>query len=96
MDQNEEMDHRKPQVVRKGWTMTERAELGIDGNCGFALLGPNIQEGEAEFEEFSGDLHTTEGAKAAKRAINRAYQRLKARINRPISYFLGESHPDFC
>lgn len=29
----------------------ERAQLGIDGNCGFALLGPNLQEGEAEFVE---------------------------------------------
>jgi hypothetical protein len=25
----------------------QRAELGIDGNCGFALLGENIQDGEA-------------------------------------------------
>lgn len=33
--------------------MTERAELGIDGNCGFALLGENIQEGEAEFVEIT-------------------------------------------
>ena len=31
--------------------MSERAELGIDGNCGFALLGVNLQEGEAEFVE---------------------------------------------
>ncbi len=31
--------------------MNERAQLGIDGNCGFALLGPDIQEGEAEFVE---------------------------------------------
>lgn len=27
----------------------ERAEVGIDGNCGYALLGYNIQEGEVEF-----------------------------------------------
>ena len=25
-----------------------------------------------------------------------AYRRLKERIGRPISYFIGESHPDFC
>lgn len=31
--------------------MSERAQLGIDGNCGFALLGENLQEGEAEFVE---------------------------------------------
>lgn len=74
----------------------ERAELGIDGNCGFALLGEDLQVGEAEFEEFRGDIQTKEGARQAKLAINRAYQRLKARIGRPISYFLGESHPDHC
>lgn len=76
--------------------MTERAELGVDGNCGFALVGPNIQEGEAEFEVFAGDVKTSEGSRQAKLAINRAYQRLKARLGRPISYFIGESHPDFC
>ena len=36
--------------------MTERAELGVDGNCGFALVGPDLQVGEAEFEEFAGDV----------------------------------------
>jgi hypothetical protein len=74
----------------------ERAELGIDGNCGFALIGENLQEGEAEFEEFAGDPKTSEGMRQAKLAINRAYQRLKGRIGRPISYYLGESHPDHC
>lgn len=64
----------------------ERAVLGIDGNCGFALLGRNIQEGEAEFEEFAGDVRTSEGRQAAKRAINKAYQRLKLRVGHPISY----------
>lgn len=76
--------------------MTERAELGVDGNCGFALVGPNIQEGEAEFEEFVGDVKTSEGTRQAKLAINRAYQRVKTRLDRPISYFIGESHSDFC
>jgi hypothetical protein len=28
-----------------------RAVLGIDGNAGFALLGGDLQEGEAEFVE---------------------------------------------
>lgn len=76
----------------------ERAELGMDGNCGFALLGENLQEGEAEFDEVRGtSLHpdpTSDGAK--RQAINRAYTRLKARLGRPISYFIGPSHPDYC
>lgn len=76
--------------------MTERAELGVDGNCGFALIGPDLQVGEAEFEEFAGDMRTSEGARQAKLAINRAYQRLKAKLGRLISYYIGESHPDHC
>lgn len=76
--------------------MPERAELGVDGNCGFALVGPNLQEGEAEFEEFVGDVKTSDGARQAKIAINRAYTRLRVRLGHPISYFIGESHPDFC
>ena len=31
--------------------LLQRAELGVDGDNGFALLGPNLQEGEAEFVE---------------------------------------------
>lgn len=76
----------------------ERAELGVDGNCGFALLGENIQEGEAEFEpikDFGLHCHR-EQRRQAKLAINRAFTRLKARIDRPISYYLGTSHPDHC
>lgn len=75
----------------------ERAELGIDGNCGFALVGADLQVGEAEFEEIRGtELNpdpTSAGAK--KQAISRAFTRLKARIGKPISYYLGRSHPDF-
>jgi len=74
----------------------QRAHLGVDGNCGFALVGADLQVGEAEFEEFVGDVRTSEGARQAKLAINRAYQRLKARLPHPISYYIGESHPDFC
>ena len=72
-----------------------RAELGVDGNCGFALVGENLQEGEAEFEEIRAtELNpdpNSDGAK--KQAINRAYQRLKDRLDYPISYFLGDSYP---
>lgn len=75
----------------------ERAELGIDGNCGFALLGENIQEGEAEFEEIRGtELHPDPASDGAKRqAINRAFTRLKNRLGRPLSYYIGPSHPDY-
>jgi hypothetical protein len=82
----------------------ERAEIGIDGNAGFALLGENIQEGEAEFVEIAlpaeaskdpNRYHNSEWVAAAKRAANLAHRALKARLHpRVFSYYLGSSHPD--
>lgn len=81
----------------------ERAELGVDGNCGFALLGENLQEGEAEFVEIDlpveaskdpNRYHHSEWVAAAKVAAGKAYRALKARLpDRQFSYFLGSSHP---
>ena len=76
-----------------------RAELGIDGNCGFARVGVNLQEGESGFEEIvSSEPTWTSGyARAAKIAINKAYQRLKTRLGlEHLSYYIGDSHPDHC
>lgn len=71
----------------------DRAELGIDGNAGFALLGENIQEGECEFvtvEKGKDEpLHIAEC-----RAATAAFNKLKDRLNRPsLSYYIGPSHP---
>lgn len=68
----------------------ERAQLGIDGNCGFALLGENIQEGECEFVEIEapGDYE------ARRRAAGMAFRKLKERLQKPnLSYCLG---PGLC
>jgi glutathione S-transferase len=85
--------------------MIDRAELGVDGNAGFALLGEDLQSGEAEFvvidlpPEASKDpnrYHKSEWAAAAKLAINKAYRALKQRLaDREFSYYLGTSHPDY-
>ena len=82
----------------------ERAELGIDGNCGFALLGEDLQSGEAEFVEIQlpveeskdpNRYHHTEWCTAAKRAATIALKNLRARLpNRTFSYYLGKSYPD--
>lgn len=84
----------------------ERAEIGIDGNAGFALLGDDLQSGEAEFvtinlpPEASKDpdrYHKSEWVSAAKSAATAAYKALKARLpDREFSYYLGPSHPDHC
>lgn len=82
----------------------ERAELGVDGNAGFARLGENLQEGEAEFVEIDlpneaskdpNRYHKIEWVDAAKIAINKAYRKLKERLSdQEFSYYLGSSHPD--
>lgn len=87
-------------------TDMKRAELGIDGNCGFALLGDDLQSGEAEFVEIalpvevSADpnrYHKTEWVIAAKIAATAAYKKLKSRLpGDEFSYYLGPSHPDHC
>lgn len=70
--------------------MIERAELGIDGNCGFALLGENIQEGDVEFVEIEYDCEDI--GFIQRRAATKAYRKLKER-HPNISYFLGDSYP---
>jgi len=83
----------------------ERAELGVDGNCGFALVGDDLQSGEAEFVEIAlptsdskspTRYQKSEWVRAAKRAATAAYKALKSRLGRDISYYLGPSHPDHC
>ena len=67
-----------------------RAQLGIDGNCGFALLGGDLQEGESAFSEIQEPNDTNSQLFAAKRAL---YQ-LRERLKMPeLSYYFGPSHP---
>lgn len=76
----------------------KRAVLGVDGNCGFALLGDDLQSGEAEFVEIvSGDpVGTKEWAEAASRASTTAYRKLQDRLSdQQFSYRLDESHPRY-
>lgn len=83
-----------------------RAELGVDGNAGFALLGDDLQSGEAEFVEIAlpveaskdpNRYHHSEWVAAAKVAATAAYRKLKARLaDREFSYYIGPSHPDHC
>ena len=73
-----------------------RAELGVDGNAGFALLGENIQEGECEFvtveKRKDEPLHIAEA-----RAATQAYNALKHRLGLDgLSYYIGPSHPRHC
>lgn len=85
-----------------------RAELGIDGNCGFAILGPDLQDGESEFVEIEvvvpdistrHERYTREHRQQMELveklyACKEAFNRLKKRLNLPeMSYYFGKSHP---
>jgi hypothetical protein len=69
----------------------DKAPLGVDGNAGFALLGRDLQEGEAEFmviEPFGLSPH--DWACAA----HLAFEKLKDRLARPdLGFYFGPSHP---
>lgn len=74
-----------------------RAELGVDGNCGFALLGEDIQSGEAEFIaiQTTAPVGSSEWCRAASTAATTAYHRLKERLApKQFSYYIGPSHPN--
>lgn len=64
----------------------ERVEVGVDGDCGYALLGPNIQEGECEFVKIEASDNPTFNADRAAWGI--ALSRLRDRLGGYIPYFI--------
>src|SRR3990167_6607420 len=67
----------------------DRAQLGIDGDCGFALLGEDLQSGEAEFVKV---IDTGDPLSDELRAAKQAFRKLQQRLNRPdLSYWFGRS-----
>jgi hypothetical protein len=67
-----------------------KARVGIDGNCGFALLGDDLQEGESEFVE----IEEPYDIDAQRFACYLALEKLRVRLNMPLlSWFMDESHP---
>jgi hypothetical protein len=65
----------------------ERAEVGMDGNCGYALLGPNIQEGECEFVEIVYSPSNSPG-ESERLAWGQALFNLRKRLGGFIPYFI--------
>ena len=65
----------------------ERAEVGIDGNCGYALLGANIQEGECEFVEIRYSSRESPDV-SERRAWGEALSNLRKRLGAFIPYFV--------
>ena len=77
----------------------KRAELGIDGTAGFALLGADIQVGEAEFVDIDYKAKDRNGVLVSATtaeliAAKQAFKKLAARLEDPeMSFFFGPSHP---
>jgi len=70
------------------------AILGVDGNAGFALIGPDLQEGESEFVCID-DAPPRWTRKDQKEcwAATQALRRLEARLGFRVGYYVGPSHP---
>jgi len=67
-----------------------RAQLGIDGNCGFALIGPDLQEGESVFVEILEGREPDNQLVACKEAL----KRLRLKVGYPeLNFYFGPSHP---
>lgn len=64
-------------------------EIGIDGDCAYALLGEDLHVGESVFVHVKGEL-TPE---TAFDACILAYQRLCYRFKRRLPYRFDDSYP---
>jgi hypothetical protein len=73
----------------------ERAELGIDGDCGFALLGEDLQLGEAVFVKISEAPKSSTNPESW--AATQAYRKLQARLpDRTFSHYVtSRTHGNF-
>ena len=71
----------------------DRAMLAVDGNCGMALFGENLQDGEAEFVVVA-PRPDEPRQEAEVRACWAALKRLRERLNRPdLSYYWYPCRP---
>lgn len=70
--------------------MSKTVWLSMDGNCGCALLGENLQEGESEFVcvDDAPDIWTHPQDKE-RWAIAQAYKRLCARLGTTFGYYMN-------
>ena len=75
--------------------MRTSAIIGMDGNCGYCLLGKNIQEGEVEFVcvDDAPEIHKENGIRAMERwAMAQAHKRLCKRLGKQIPYYISTDH----
>jgi hypothetical protein len=70
------------------------AWLGVDGNAGFALVGPDLQEGESEFVCIDdAPSRCTQKQQKECWAATQALRRLESRLGFRLGYYVGPSHP---
>lgn len=73
--------------------MNKSAIIGMDGNCGYCLLGDNIQDGEVEFVciDDAPDIHKgfPDEMRSKRWAMTQAYRKLCLRLNMTIPYYVS-------
>lgn len=71
---------------------TPRAILSVDGSHACALLGANLQEGEAEFEEivYPDGRDASDCYRHERAAAFRAPDKLRKRLGIEITYAIGD------
>ena len=69
-----------------------RVYLSIDGDHACALLGENLQEGEAEFVkiDYPGGVESIYAYRARESAAMQAYEKLSDRIGERWPFEMGE------
>jgi len=83
--------------LRKRWdaisaesTRVESVEIGIDGNCAYALLGKDLQSGEAVFVRIN---EVGDRSDAARVAATAAYNQLCRRFKKRLPYRFDDDYP---
>ncbi len=68
--------------------------LSMDGNCGCALLGPNLQDGEAEFVciDDAPEVHKGNVKSCERWAMAQAHKRLCKRLGEQLRYHYTEGY----
>jgi len=68
----------------------ERVKIFIDGNAAGALLGSNLAEGESEWVTIDDDFRAKHPGLSQRelewKAGSEAFEKLKARLGRPLSF----------
>lgn len=80
--------HKRWDAISAESPQVDVVTLGVDGNCGYAMIGPDLATGEAVFVRING--HGFEGARDA---VASAYNQLCRRFKKRLPYKFDDNYP---